>query len=312
MILADAHCRTEDIAIVSVVIAELKLGDVQRQILSRNLVKCADNTALKDGPKALNRVCVNGTHHILPASMVNDRVGVSRIQPFIANPLIRAEQANFLIYTSPHKALKSVCADVLDHTGYNAPFSADSARYDRFAGTHTARSTGAALVPMFVLFFSTNKRFVYFHNAHQFLKALVGKASTNAVAHIMRCFVRAEAHHALDLKGRNTFLADEHKVDDLEPHKQIDVRILKDGADKVREAVGRAYATIHALPLIHHRFEFKNAQRAAARAVNAVGPTFANQVRIASSFIWEKSFKLQNGKLMNFGHGSYLSMIKAN
>ena len=50
---ASAACyrRTKNIRVVAVVIAELELSNVQRQVLGAHLVERADNAAFEDAPK---------------------------------------------------------------------------------------------------------------------------------------------------------------------------------------------------------------------------------------------------------------------
>jgi hypothetical protein len=67
---APLNRRSENVVVKAVVIAELKFGDVQRHVLAAHLVERTDDTALEDRPKALNRLGMNGTNHVLPLRMV--------------------------------------------------------------------------------------------------------------------------------------------------------------------------------------------------------------------------------------------------
>src|SRR5260221_196506 len=60
---------------------------------------------------------------------------------------------------------------------------------------------------------------------------------TDFVAHAVGGFVRAEAHHPLNLKGANAFLAGQHQVNDLEPLSKRLVGVLENGPGNVGEAV---------------------------------------------------------------------------
>ena len=51
--------RAEDIGVMAVVVLELGLGNVQRQILGADLVIAANDGALEQAPEALNRVRVD-------------------------------------------------------------------------------------------------------------------------------------------------------------------------------------------------------------------------------------------------------------
>jgi hypothetical protein len=57
--LTSAYCRAENIGIKAVVIAELKLRDVQRHVFGAHFVERADYAVLEDRPEAFNRIVVN-------------------------------------------------------------------------------------------------------------------------------------------------------------------------------------------------------------------------------------------------------------
>ena len=45
--------RSEDVRVVPVIVSKLELGDIERKILSADLVERADDAALEDAPEAL-------------------------------------------------------------------------------------------------------------------------------------------------------------------------------------------------------------------------------------------------------------------
>ena len=51
--------RSKNIAVEAIVISELKLRDVQRQIFAADLVITAHDAALEDAPEAFNRIGVD-------------------------------------------------------------------------------------------------------------------------------------------------------------------------------------------------------------------------------------------------------------
>jgi hypothetical protein len=59
--LAPTNRDPKNISVLPIVISELKLGNVQRQILIADFVERADNAALKDRPETFNRVGMNRT-----------------------------------------------------------------------------------------------------------------------------------------------------------------------------------------------------------------------------------------------------------
>jgi hypothetical protein len=68
--LASLDGLTEDIGVLPVVIPELKLGDVQMQILFADLVESPDDPALQDRPEAFNGLSVDCAVNVLVRPMV--------------------------------------------------------------------------------------------------------------------------------------------------------------------------------------------------------------------------------------------------
>jgi hypothetical protein len=62
----------KDIRVQAVIIAELKLGDIERQVLFADLVDGPDHAALDQRPEPLDRVRVDGADDILPLRMIDD------------------------------------------------------------------------------------------------------------------------------------------------------------------------------------------------------------------------------------------------
>jgi hypothetical protein len=87
--------RSENVVIEAVIIAELKLCDIQREVFCTDFVERTDDTALENAPKSFNRLGVNRADNVLALGMVNGRVGVVLVETLVANPLISAEQADF-------------------------------------------------------------------------------------------------------------------------------------------------------------------------------------------------------------------------
>ena len=59
MTLTPADRFAENVSVVAVVVAELELRDIQRQVLGADFVERANDAALEDRPEAFNRVGVD-------------------------------------------------------------------------------------------------------------------------------------------------------------------------------------------------------------------------------------------------------------
>ena len=289
----------KDVVIRPVIIPELELRDVQREILGADLMESPDHSALNQAPKALNRIGMNGTDNILASGMVNGDMREILGEMLIAHPFIGAEQANLGRNAFMNEPFKGSGADVLDHAGDDFALAANSASDDGFTSATSPAAAVPALVFMPVLGFATDESLVSLDNADKLLEIFLGQSGPDAVAHMPSRPVRAEAHHAMDLEGGNTLLAGQHEVDHAEPLAKRLIRVLKHGADKYRKAVGRAVSTVHALPFPRLRGHLVNALRAAARALDALRPPMGDQIGAASVLVRERRFPLGNGHLMD-------------
>lgn len=306
MISASFDRFSEDIRVLAVVIAELEFRDVEREIFGADFVERADDTALDEGPEALNRVRVNRSDNVLPHRMLDDGVRVFLVQTVVTAPLIRAEKANLGRYGFAHERAQRFALHVFDDASNDTAFAADSADHRDFAGARTATARAipisslaapVAFVP--VLGLAANESLIDFDDTHQLVELLIGQASPDPVAHMPRGTVRAETHHAMDLKGADAFLASEHQMDNAEPLPQGLIRVLEDRTGNVGKAVGDAASTIHALPFPSHGFELVNPLAATARARHTFWPAMRDKVSAAGVFVRESRFPLGEGHLMD-------------
>jgi hypothetical protein len=116
--LASAEHRAEDVRVCAVIIAELKLRDIQRQILGTDLMECANNATFEDRPKAFNRVGVNSADHVLIAMMVN-----RPIQSYVSRPCVRRQQANLIRNGLLDEAKDAVTVNACQHAGDYIPLT---------------------------------------------------------------------------------------------------------------------------------------------------------------------------------------------
>lgn len=70
----------EDVRVQAMIIAELKLVDVEMQILLADFVERADDPAFHDGPKAFDGIGMNSTTDIFPFGMMDHTVRERRIE----------------------------------------------------------------------------------------------------------------------------------------------------------------------------------------------------------------------------------------
>jgi hypothetical protein len=82
---ASAPCygRTEDVGVLPIVVAELKFRDVERHIFGADFVEASNDPALKERPKALNRVRVDRADDVFPRAVIHDAVLVSVLSQIV-------------------------------------------------------------------------------------------------------------------------------------------------------------------------------------------------------------------------------------
>ena len=104
---ASSYRLSEDIGILAVVMAKLKLVQIQRQIGFAYLVIRSNDSAFEQAPKAFNGIGVNHTTHVLTRAVANDFMRQS-VRAFteqaIAGVLIRGDKLDFLfVYGAAHE-----------------------------------------------------------------------------------------------------------------------------------------------------------------------------------------------------------------
>ena len=130
---ARAHSCSEDVRIVPVVIPELKLGDIERQVLGADLVEGADHAALNEAPEAFDGLGVDCAHHVLALAVVNGGVREFLVQELVADPLVRAEQAHLVRYRLPDEGAQRFSPRIGNHAGDHVALTLNGASNDFLA-----------------------------------------------------------------------------------------------------------------------------------------------------------------------------------
>lgn len=299
--LASPDRLAEDVFVVPIVVTELELGDIERKIFGGYLMEGADDTTFKYRPEAFNRVGMDRPDDVLALAVVNDAVREVFIKPAITAPLIGAKQADFLRYCATHELAQGLTANVVDDPRDDLSLALDGPDDGRLTGTNAASSSAfAALVDMPVLGETADESLINLNDAHELAEVFVSETSAHAMAHIPSGAIGAEAHEPVNLKRADPFLAGEHQVDDAEPLAQGLIRVLKDRAGDVREAVvGAGRRASVAEPVPSHcpvRFDFGIA---AARASDEFRPAVLSEIEAARVFVRESLFPLPDRHLVD-------------
>jgi len=84
MTLASINCRSENVCVLPVIIAELELDNIERHIFPAHFVERADDAALENRPEAFNGLSMNRADDVLASRVVNGRVSVISVERIVA------------------------------------------------------------------------------------------------------------------------------------------------------------------------------------------------------------------------------------
>ena len=299
MTLACTNRRPEDVVIQAVVIPELELCDIEREVFGAHLVEGSDHPSLHERPEAFDGLSVDRADDVLATRVIDGAVEIAvASELLIGGVLIGADHGDLGRHGFLDEASEGRIGGVLDHAGDYVPLTLDRARDDLFPGLGVA-GEALAFVEMPVLGFATDESLVDLYDPHEPLEFFVRQAAPDAMAHAPSRLVGTETHHPLNLEGRNALFAGHHHMDDAKPVTKGLIRVLEDRPGDMGETIGAALATIGALPLKFHGRQRVDVATIAAGATHPIGPAVHNQIRRAATFVREHLLELWDGHLMD-------------
>lgn len=304
MNLTSTNSRTENITIETVVVPELELCNVKMQIFLADVVESADDTALDDRPESLNRIRVNRAHDIFLGGVVYGGVRISLLaETVIANPLIGAEQANFVRDSFAYEGFQCGGLDVSDHASDDVALAADRSGDDCALAASGGTRHSVTLVSVFVLGFAADEGFVNFDNTAKLFFRL-DQSNADFVSHKPSGFDRTEAHVAAKLPRAHALFAGQDQVSDLEPVTERLVRVFEDRPGQMGEPIA-VRGALFALPMMT-RGERIAFVVTTTRAFDAIRPATSDQIADAGIFVAnrEKGVELGRSQLMD-GFGAF-------
>ena len=305
--LASLNRRSENVIVKPIIVPELELRNVKMQVFLADIVEGTDDAALDDAPEALNRVGVDGTYNILALSMVNGSVRIGFAETMIANPLIRAEQANLVRHGFIDEGLQRRRADVSDDAGDDVTLAANCASDDGFARTSRA-GDAIALVGVTVLSATSNESFVNFDNAAQ-LSFGFDQSGADFVSHEPSGFDRTKTHVAAKLACAHSLFTGQDQMRDFVPVAKRLVGVFENGPGQVGEPIA-VRGALFALPMMTGSEGIALAI-ATTRANDTIGPAPRDQIGDAGIFIANREHGVKLGRselvdgsgALGFGHG---------
>lgn len=295
-----ANCGAENVRVHPIIVAELKLGDVERKIFAADFVVTANDAALQDRPEAFDCVGVDCADDMLPRLVIDNAVRVSLPKPLIDIVGIGAEQANSVRDCFADKLFDRCLIGAEHNASNNIALALDRSDNWRFKPVIAASARAAFLIPMPVFVFAAHVGFIDFDDAAKLVRILFNEGSADAVRHVPSGFERPEAHVAPQLPCAHSFFGSEQQMSNLEPVAERLVGVFEYGASDNREAITVRGALL-ALPVPFAGLEVIDLGVAATRAVNAVRPAASLQIGFAGVLIayWEHFIELGRSQLVD-------------
>lgn len=308
---ASASCYgcSENIAVVAVIVPELKFRDVEMQILFADVVEGSNDTTLEDAPEALNRIGVDSADNIFFLGMIGRCMRKGLFEIAIARPLIGADQADFVRHGLTNENVKRCSADIRNDTGDNIALAANSADDDGLTRSGAAAKP-ITLVGMPVLRFASNESLVYFYDAAEFCFWFYQRGA-DFVGHKPSGFDRTKPHVTAQLTSAHSLFSGQNKMRDLEPVPQGLVGVFENSSGQMGEPIAVSGA-LFTLPMMA-RSERIDLIVATARAMDALRPAAGDQVADARILVADREHGVKLGRceLVNWlwvfhGRSSYV------
>jgi hypothetical protein len=291
---ASASCYScaKNVCVLAIVVPELELREVQRQVFLTDMVVVANDSALQEAPKVLDIVRMNLAAYILASAVADCFVREAyRVQMGIATPFIGRYKVDFVAHSLAHEAIEGHGVRLLDNL-------ADYVALPRDGSDHCSFSAQASdvlpFIPVAILVFTVDAGFVDFDDAHELREFSVLHRSPESMAEIPRGRI-GRSNLALDLFRADAFLRVQDAPQNLEPRAERIVSVLENRPCDDREAIAR-FAALGALPVPRTPLQVVNLIIPATRAFhNAIQPTAIFQILFAGVFVRKRRHQFTQG-----------------
>src|SRR6266849_17914 len=285
-----------------VVVPELKLREVERQVLLGDVVVRADDPALEECPEAIEVRGVDVPAHVLAREMAHGLVRVAEsAEMLVPHVLVRGDELHLVADGLLHEALQRRGVHMFNHLADHVTLAGDRTDDGRLvdvAGPTLSLPAAPGAAAVAILRLATDERLINFHDAHKPTEVGVTHGCPEPMAHVPGRLVRAGTDLPLNLLGADALLAVEHLPEHFEPRLDRVLGVLEDGAADDGEAVGvpRPALLVRALPVPRLGDSVDVFGCAAARAANeARRPAPLDQEPLAGVLAREGLHQLPEG-----------------
>ena len=280
------------------VVTELRLGDVQRQILLANFVEGSNDTALEDRPESFDGVGMNCADNVLTSRVIDDLVvGMGFIEEAIPASIVADQQAIVVGDHFTDKLVHGIDVGPLNDTGNHAAIAFNSADHTDLTGPGaSALAVTLALVSIFGL--SAYPSLIHFDDALKDVHFILhGDADT--MAHVPSGAV-VYGQFPFQLFTADSLIRRAHEPDSDKPLGQGNVRIVEDGAhgDAVLILAVQAEVQVAQFSGLAGGLDVTDAFAFTLQASETVRPAYCFQVRDAFLLGVELLSEFSNGNLL--------------
>ena len=158
---ASCYCLSENVRVLAVVVAELELVQVERQIFLRDIVIGADHATLEKRPERFNVVRVHFATHVFTLTVTNRLMRIGGRQKPITTVLVGRDQRDIICDGLTDESIECRRIGALDYFADHVAFAGDRADH-RGLVAHLSAPDVSLLIPMAVLVLAADERFVNF------------------------------------------------------------------------------------------------------------------------------------------------------
>jgi hypothetical protein len=295
---ASCYGFTKDIRVLSVIVAKLKLGQIQWQILFADVMELAHDAALQERPERFDVVGMHLATNVFAFAVADRFVRETGFEPAITGLFVGCYQVNFVADGLADKAIQGPCVGIFDYLADHVALAANGSDDSDFAAT-LATANVCLLVPMPVLVLTTNKGFIHFDDAHKLAEVRIVHSSSEPVSNVpcRMCGRPFTKKYSSKLQRRDAFFALEHGVEHFEPRQKLHIRVLKHGSNQhgktIRTIVSVGFIT--ALPCERTGRAFIDLGVPTFGTLRTKWPTSHRQIGSTRRFIRERCHEFLKG-----------------
>ena len=300
----------ENIGFASVVETELKLVEVQREILLADMMIRADDATLQQCPETFDVIGMYFAAHVLKRFVINGLVAKCLMQFLIARTFVGRDQVNFFRNHLTHKLRHRFSRSVNNNLADDVSLASDCAD-DRDLADRPAPANLKPLAQRTVDVLSADVGFIDLDNAHELAEVWIFHSRPQSHAHIPSGLIRTASDPAMDLQGADSLTRSDHEMQHAKPGEQWIFGFLKNGSSLERKPIRRAVilAALLALPMPRTRLARIYMVVSTTHALNAIGPATCEEVRPASLFGRKHPVEVGQSHLFNeatFGFSAHV------